>query len=634
MLKFYLIFHLNLMYSSIEEEQRKEVIETCYYPLLDIAENYAPLGIELTGITLEIIKEIDPDFVKRLKRLIDEKKIELIGSGYSQIIGPLWPKRLNIENQLIGLNIYDEILGIKPNIALINEMAYSAGIVDIYRESGYKAIIMEWNNPYRFHKEWDKDLKYFPCFAKSVKGKMPVIWADSIAFQKFQRYAHGEISLKDYVEYLRSQNRHNGYFPLYANDAEIFNFRPGRYKTESLIEHDEFKRIKRLLCVLKNSTFEFILPSETLKDTKDITVQLESPQQPIPVKKQEKYNINRWALTGRDDLKINTQVYRLIEALNGRKSNRNEWKRLLYFASSDFRTHITVKRWKSFKQELKRFEEKIPLSVESLNLPLKKLKNSKIKSDRFNLEVETDGISCVFNKIKGLTAKSVVFKNISDKPLIGTIQHGYYDDISLGADFFSFHSIVERPGEHKFTNLGKTVFSIEKNDNFVKIEDNQQDKEIIFKKSVYILKDTIKIDITVRLPNRKLARIHPFNITFMPDAWDRESLFFATHNGSDKEIFYLKDVEVNHAESLSALISAKYGLGATEGVMLIGDKNKTLQINHNPLKSALIPFVFFKPMNNTFFLRLEYSACEMDDTFKENDEPQNIECEFLIKAVF
>ncbi|WP_022671251.1 glycoside hydrolase family 57 [Hippea alviniae] len=634
MLNLYLIFHLNLMYSSIEEEQRKDVIKKCYFPLLDIAENFAPVGIEATGLTLEIINSIEPSWIDKLKKLVELKRVEFVASGYSQIIGPLMPKVLNIKNQEIGLEVYKSLLGIKPKIVLVNEMAYSKGLVDIYADFGFKAFIMEWNNPYRFHKEWDKEIRYYPCMVEGVRKNLPVIWADSIAFQKFQRYAHGEMSLKEYVEYISSHNSEKPrFFPLYANDAEIFNFRPGRYKTEGLVEHDEWNRIKRLLCVLdKKKEFEFVLPSELTEHVINKAIRLESPQQPIPVKKQEKYNINRWALTGRNDLEINTDVFRLTKALISGNANNEEWKKLLYFASSDFRTHITDKRWKRFRQRIERFKEKFSVYIEPLSLPLKEIENLKVKNDRFNLEIETDSIGCVFNKIKGLTAKSVVFKDISNKPLIGTIQHGYYDDISLGADFFSFHSIIERPGEHKFTNLGETEFVIEQSDDFVKIEDTQQDKGIVFKKSVCILKDAIRIGIKIELPNRKLARIHPFNITFIPDAWDRESLFFATHNGSDKEIFYLKNVEVNHAESLSALISAKYGLGATEGIMFIGDRYKTLQVIHNPLRSALIPFVFFKPMNDTFFLRLEYSACEMDDTFKESKESQNIECEFIIRA--
>ena len=61
MLQLYCIFHLNIAYSSIEEEQRPEIIRRCYWPLLHLARKYdLPFGIEATGYTLEAIAVVDP----------------------------------------------------------------------------------------------------------------------------------------------------------------------------------------------------------------------------------------------------------------------------------------------------------------------------------------------------------------------------------------------------------------------------------------------------------------------------------------------------------------------------------------------------------------------------------------------
>ena len=49
------LFHLNLAFSSIEEEMRGEVIARCYWPLLKLAEKCGPIGMEITGYTLEEI---------------------------------------------------------------------------------------------------------------------------------------------------------------------------------------------------------------------------------------------------------------------------------------------------------------------------------------------------------------------------------------------------------------------------------------------------------------------------------------------------------------------------------------------------------------------------------------------------
>ena len=125
MLKFYTLFHLNLMYSSIDKNRRLDVIKNCYWKIFDLVDLGIPIGIESSGITLEIVKKIDPKWIETLKDNIKNKKIEFIGSGYSQIIGPLVPAEINNMNQLIGKKIYRRLLNYNPKISLINEMSYS-----------------------------------------------------------------------------------------------------------------------------------------------------------------------------------------------------------------------------------------------------------------------------------------------------------------------------------------------------------------------------------------------------------------------------------------------------------------------------------------------------------------------------
>src|ERR1700750_1093888 len=84
------LFHLNLAFSSIEEEQRATVVRDCYRPLLALAQQY-PIGIEATAYTLEAIGKCDPAWLGDLAALIRAGRIEFIGSGHAQAIGPLLP---------------------------------------------------------------------------------------------------------------------------------------------------------------------------------------------------------------------------------------------------------------------------------------------------------------------------------------------------------------------------------------------------------------------------------------------------------------------------------------------------------------------------------------------------------------
>ena len=178
MLQLYSIFHLNIAYFSIEEEQRPEVIRCCYWPLLRLARKYdLSFGIEAMGYTLEAIAAIVPAWIKELRRLTTEGRCEFVGSGYFQIIGPLVPAEVNAANLRLGNQVYERLLGFRPDIALVNEQAYSAGLLQHYMES---------DNPARFHPEWDAEWRYFPQIACGQHGEeIPLIWNNAIAFQKF-----------------------------------------------------------------------------------------------------------------------------------------------------------------------------------------------------------------------------------------------------------------------------------------------------------------------------------------------------------------------------------------------------------------------------------------------------------------
>ena len=204
MLYGYTFFHLNLAYSAISQEDHSEVIDRCYWPLLNLVKHHQiPLGIELPGFTLERIAELDPNWVTELKNLIHSGKCDLIGCGYSQQITPLLPYEVNKKNYQIGNKIYEIHLNTRPTLALVSEQVYSSSIIEILEDEGVNAIVMEWNNPFKANDCWDTKLSYLPQMVANTQGDrgLPIIWNESIAFQKFQRYAHGEIGIEDLLEY-------------------------------------------------------------------------------------------------------------------------------------------------------------------------------------------------------------------------------------------------------------------------------------------------------------------------------------------------------------------------------------------------------------------------------------------------
>ncbi|EHP85497.1 glycoside hydrolase family 57 [Geobacter metallireducens RCH3] len=463
-LSLYTIFHLNLAFSSIEEELRPEVVRRCYWPLLRLARDLnLPFGIEITGYTLETVAAIDPAWVEELRELCSGQ-CELVGSGYSQMIGPLVPAEVNRQNLRIGNQTYERLLGLRPRIVLVNEQAYSAGLIGHYREAGFEAMVMEWDNPAYHHPQWDPAWRYLPQIAMGQHGEeLPVIWNNSIFFQKFQRYVHGELELDDYLALIgRHDNGTTRAIPLYGNDIEIFDFRPGRFTTEAVMEHDEWGRIRELFeRLLEEGRFTFIPPSRLLSLLHEPgagnRLSLESPEAPIPVKKQEKYNITRWAVTGRDDIGINSACQRIHDALLAKgNATDQEWRELCYLWSSDFRTHITPRRWKRYRSRLNSFGRHCGIThltrlVEG-GVEILPPEVSALREGHY-LTIETPGVRLKLNLRRGLAFDSLVFSRIHERSLCGTLYHGYFDDITAGADFYTGHAVFETHGRPKITDL-------------------------------------------------------------------------------------------------------------------------------------------------------------------------------------
>ena len=229
--KSFLFFHFNLFFSSVDESQRKFIVKNCYYPIIDIARIHdIPINIEASSRTLLEIKKIDKKFVRLLIKLIKDKKVYFIASGFNQIISPLVPYEINKKNLQIGNYYYKKILGIIPQTALINEMAYADNIADIYSDLKFKSIILDYENTIYAEKNRNNKISQYCYSDSSKKKKLNIIFGSSFLFQQFQNCIYGDISFNKYLKILKKYiSDVNINTPIYSGDAEVFNFRGSRF---------------------------------------------------------------------------------------------------------------------------------------------------------------------------------------------------------------------------------------------------------------------------------------------------------------------------------------------------------------------------------------------------------------------
>ncbi len=626
-MKLFLIFHINVCFSSVEENERAKIVKNCYWPLLNLIEKTKiPLSIEASGYSLEEINKIDPKFIIKLKYLIKKGLCEFIDSGYSQLIGPLVPSKVNFYNLKNGKKIYKKLLNNVSKVAFVNEQAFSSGLINNYLTNKYNTIIMDWDNCFKSNKKIKKKYLYYPQkIISNNKKPINVIWSSSVIFQKFQKYVQGELGIKDYLSFIKAQDKKykNSSLCIYASDLETINYRTKRYKTENILNDSEWDRVEKILLEFKKRSFEFMNPSSLLKLKSKVSNKnliFDNPAFPCITKKQDKYNILRWAVTGRDDNKINSICWKIYEYFTTRKiKNLEYWKRLCYFWSSDFRTHITNKRWAKFKKDLNFFAKKFTLKNKKIHIRNKTYLSS-LKLSKFDDKITAEGknLKIVLNTKRGCSIEKYYDKRLSNSFLFGFVPQGFFDDISKGADFYTGHQVIEPLGKHKITDLLKTDVKINKWKNGIIVKSSFKNKIGNFKKFIFFDEINSKIGIKneIKIFKNLNGSIRLSHITLNPNLF-KKNLYYATHNGGKFfEKFKLSGKNFDHGKSVSHLVSANQAVGVTEGVIYLGDKSKKVCINIDRNFDTQVGMISYEKVKNKKFFRLYFSVKEHDDTTK------------------
>jgi hypothetical protein len=629
------LFHLNLAYSSLEEEGRARVVEACYRPLLALPERTGfPIAIEATGWTLERIAELDPDWLATARELIAAGQLELVGSGHSQCAAPLLPAEVNAWNLSAGLHDYERLLGVRPRVALVSEQAYAPGLVELYAEAGFAGIVADWDNAYRSHPDWPPETRRFPQLALGGAARLPVIWSDSIAFQRFQRFAHGELPLERWLDWIAERVAGGpGAQLLYANDAEVFDHRPGRFAAEPPPGSGEWDRIAAgLQALVARGAGTPALPSQVLglldAPGAGRALRLESAAHPVPVKKQDKYNIARWAVTGRDDQDLNTRCRRLYAT--GRADDRTA---LCELWASDFRTHITERRWAGLQERLAATERRLAVTAPARTPPPDGPAPDDVERDGALLRIRRGTLDVVLNARRGLAITAFTDSAVHDAPLFGTLEQGYFPTIELGADWYTGHAVQETPAHHKVTDLEPADPGFEELDGgALRIGAIVATRLGPVEKALTVDRETgsLEIEHAFRWPELPPGTLRAGHVTLMPEAFDAATLWYGTHNGGrELEVHALGDTGFDHGRAVSSLVSCGQGLGMTEGVVLLGDAERHVRVEVYASVATPLVLVAYQPAGDRFFLRVSLSLLEHDDTrrgaiARADDAPQRL----------
>ena len=303
--------HANIQYSQLAPEKRQWVMKNCYEKLFDLidAGDYR-IAFEASGITIDEMAAQAPEVLAKLRKLVGEGKIEPVCSPYIHFMLANIPKEVCLHSLKHSLDVWEKHTGKRPEIGWNPECGWASYILDVYKEAGMKALIMDAdslmlsfdeirqatglkfdvaghsNKNHLFKiEEYIKDkpefLKFITNASVAPNGLKMIFRSDCMA-NLLLWYLMGATEgmreepinmneIKNMLANWKERIAETGSFIMpYAEDAEyigssayfyVKQFNQARFFEE---EPDSVKRFKEILDAAKESGYEFVLPSEVL----------------------------------------------------------------------------------------------------------------------------------------------------------------------------------------------------------------------------------------------------------------------------------------------------------------------------------------------------------------------------------
>lgn len=136
--------HANIQYSQLAPEKRLWVMKNCYEKLFDLIDggDYK-IAFEASGITIDEMAKQAPEVLAKLRKLVDEGKIEPVSSPYIHFMLSNIPKEVCVHSLKHSLDVWEKHVGKRPKIGWNPECGWASYIPDVYKECGLEALVMD-----------------------------------------------------------------------------------------------------------------------------------------------------------------------------------------------------------------------------------------------------------------------------------------------------------------------------------------------------------------------------------------------------------------------------------------------------------------------------------------------------------
>lgn len=196
-----------------------------YGPFLDVLEQFPDIAVSLhtSGPLLEWLEQKKPDYIDRLRRLVQRGQVEIMGGGFYEPILPMIPSRDRV-GQIASFKTHlEKLFQTKVRGMWIAERVWEQGLVKDIAAAGIEYTVLD---DHHFRQAGVADDQLFGHFLSEDEGKLIRIFPISERMRYVTPFADPGETLKYFGEVA---GRHGDCTIVCADDGEKFGVWPGTH---------------------------------------------------------------------------------------------------------------------------------------------------------------------------------------------------------------------------------------------------------------------------------------------------------------------------------------------------------------------------------------------------------------------
>ena len=204
----------------------EDVFRAAYEPLLDALERHpgVRLSLHYTGPLIEWIRDAHPDFLDRLRALVERDQVEVLGGGYYEPVLASLPDH-DRHGQLVRMaDEVERLVGRRPRGAWLAERVWEPQLPSVLADGGYEWTILDDNH---FRAAAIPEDAMWGAYVTEDQGRLLRVFGT----EQGLRYRIPFGQPEDVIAHLREHATEDGHrLGFMGDDGEKFGAWPGTYE--------------------------------------------------------------------------------------------------------------------------------------------------------------------------------------------------------------------------------------------------------------------------------------------------------------------------------------------------------------------------------------------------------------------